>query len=171
MSGSARSDSDSTSPPLSASDAEEHHVRRSAVAPVLVLLGAVLLLAGFATPVMVFIDGQFGFERVVAAALGFLFLYVAFAARELARLRGRLLDLMEEVLKIFYGPNFRQEREAIDILVRAMASENDDVRRSSREHLVRLTGHDLGHEASAWSNWWSEHRSHFRSPQAGGKPS
>ncbi len=140
-------------------------------APILVLLGVVLLLAGFAAPVLVFIESQFGFERVAAAALGFLFLYVASVARELVRLRARLLDLMEDVLKIFYGPNFRREREAIDILVRAMESDNDDVRRSSREHLVRLTGQDFGDEPSAWSAWWNEHRSRFRAPQSGGKPS
>ena len=91
-------------------------------------------------------------------------MYAAWLTREQGRLRERILDLMEEVLKTFYGTNFRREREGIDILIRAMDSENASVRASSREHLMRLTGEDHGDDNSAWADWWADHRSTFRSP-------
>ncbi len=91
--------------------------------------------------------------------------------REQSRLRERFLDLMEEVLKIFYGPSFRRDRQAIDILVRAMDSDKQEVRASSREHLIRLTGQDLGEEFATWADWWAEHRATFRSPGLGVKDS
>ncbi|MFG0317259.1 MAG: hypothetical protein ACF8XB_08305, partial [Planctomycetota bacterium JB042] len=83
-----------------------------------------------------------------------------------ARVRGRMLDLMEEVLKVFYGPNFRRDRQAIDILVKAMESDNPSVRRSSAEHLKRLTGQDHGEDAAAWAGWWGAARAGYRSPDA-----
>lgn len=109
-------------------------------------------------------DDSIGFQRLVAAALALLFVYAAWLTRMQGRLREHMLDLLEDVLKVFYGPNFRREREAIDILVKAMDSENPSVRTASREHLVRLTGEDLGADGTAWADWWSDHRSTFRSP-------
>lgn len=135
----------------------------------LVLIGLFFLACTFSAGLFDFADRQFDFDRLAAAALGALFLYVAWVTRDLGRIRERLLDLMEEVLKIFYGPNFRREREAIDILVRALDSDSGEVRQSSRQHLVRLTGQDLGEDGTAWAEWWSDHRSTFRSPDLGAK--
>ncbi|MBI4878250.1 MAG: hypothetical protein HY812_01125 [Planctomycetes bacterium] len=154
---------------LAAEEDEPRKRRRAAAAPFLLPLGLLLLACAFSARALDFMDGQFGFERLVAGALGFLFLYVAWVAREQGRLRERLLDLMEEVLKVFYGPDFRRRRQAVDILVRAMESEDQKVRATSREHLVRLAGVDLGADAAAWSEWWAEHRSTFRSPESGEK--
>ncbi len=155
--------------PLAIEEDEPRRRRRAAAAPFLVLLGLLLLACAFSARILAFAAEQFGFERLVAGALGFLFLYVAWVAREQGRLRERLLDLMEEVLKVFYGPDFRRRRQAVDILVRALESEDLKVRATSREHLVRLTGVDLGADAAAWSQWWAEHRSTFRSPESGEK--
>ena len=145
-------------------DDERPHRSRVSIAPFLTGIGFLLLASGFSSAAYEFADEQFGIGRVLATASGFLFLYVAWLARGQARLRERLLDLMEEILKLFYGPNFRRDRQAIDILVRAMDSDNADVRRSSVEHLRRLTGQEFGDDRDAWVGWWSEARARFRAP-------
>lgn len=157
---------DSAVPSELAAAAEGRRPSRASLAPVLTVLGLLLLVVGFSSSALDLIDREFGFRRVLAAALGFLFLYVAWLAREQARVRERLLDLMEEILKIFYGPNFRRDRQAIDILVKAMESENADVRRSSAEHLTRLTGQEYGEDGGAWATWWESARSGYRAPEA-----
>ncbi|MBL8766492.1 MAG: hypothetical protein JNL94_03950 [Planctomycetes bacterium] len=129
--------------------------------PLAVLCAAFLLVAfhqGFAD----WIDGQFGLMRCYAAGLALLFAFVLGLFRSQTRLRERLLDLMEEVLKLYYGPNFRREREAVDILVRALDSEQETVRTVAMAHLQRLTGQAFD-DARAWRDWWAEHRSSFSS--------
>lgn len=148
-------------------EARPHRARGPSLAPVALLLGLCLVAAAILDFFADFLAQEIGLQRVLAGALGFLFLYVAWLARGQARLRERLLDLMEEVLRVFYGPDFRRERQAIDILVNAMESDSSSVRESSREHLIRLTGNDQGEDAVAWADWWDEHRSNFRSPKTG----
>lgn len=149
-------------PPL---DAERPHRQRGPSAvPVLLLFGFCFFGMALSTSFFERMDAMFGFQRLVATALGFLFLYMAWASKVIGRLRERLLDLAEEILKIFYGPDFRRERQAIAILIRAMESDNISVRRSSREHLMRLTGVDQGDDPAAWAQWWEFNRSTFRSP-------
>ena len=143
---------------------ERPHRAKVSIGPFLTVLGLLFLACAFSSEAYTFADEQFGIGRVLAAASGFLFLYVAWLARGQARLRERLLDLMEEMLKLFYGPNFRRDRQAIDILVKAMESDNEDVRKSSVEHLRRLTGQEFGDDRGAWDQWWSDARGGFRTP-------
>jgi len=143
-----------------------HKPRGYSLAPYLLLVGLLFLFMAFVAPVLEFVETHFGFRRLASASLGFLFLYVAWVAREHGRFRERVLDMVEGVLRIFYGSNFRQERQAIDILVNAMESETDSVRQNARQHLLRLTGEDFGADASAWSDWWAANRATFRSPAA-----
>lgn len=159
---------DPAGPDLLAPAADERPPPRAALAPVLTVVGLAFLVLGFSTAALSFVDEQVGFRRLVAAALGFAFLYLAALARSQARVRGRLLDLMEEVLKTFYGPNFRRDRKAIDILVKAMESDNPNVRRASAEHLRRLTGQDHGEDGAAWAAWWESARAGFRAPETPG---
>ncbi|MFH0944067.1 MAG: hypothetical protein V2A76_02615 [Planctomycetota bacterium] len=148
-----------------------HRARGVSPVPLLLILSAVFLGSALFSGFFGILDRSLGFQRLVAAALAFLFLYAAWMTREQGRVRERLLDLMEEVLKIFYGPNFRREREAIDILLKGLDSDSPQVRRSSLEHLNRLTRQDFGDDGAAWRAWWVEHRSTFRSPQSGAKNS
>lgn len=148
----------STAPPAPS------HRRKSASAPILVVAGLALVAAALVPGFMRWLDDQFGITRLLTIAVGVLCCFSAYLSRELFRLRARFLDLMEEVLKIFYGPNFRRDREAVDILVRAMSSPQSDVRKTAREHLVRLTGADHGSDAAAWESWWTETRATYRSP-------
>ena len=87
-----------------------HRARGVSPVPLLLVLSGIFLGSAFFTGLFGILDKALGFQRLVAAALGFLFLYAAWMTREQGRVRERLLDLMEEVLKIFYGPNFRRER-------------------------------------------------------------
>ncbi len=142
------------------------HRRKSASAPILVIAGLVLVVGALVPSAMRWLDEQFGMTRLLAIAVGVLCWFAAWLSRELFALRARFLDLMEDVLKIFYGPNFRRDREAVDILVRAMNSPQTDVKKTAREHLVRLTGADQGDDAARWESWWTEKRATFRSPGA-----
>lgn len=159
---------DGTDPGRVADDLRPHRPRGLSAVPLLVALGLAALGAAFVPSALPFLERNFGLARLGASALGLLFLYVAFLARDVGRLRERLLDLMEEILKVHFGPEFRRERQAIDILVKSMASERQEVRHTARGHLVRLTGQDQGADAAAWSSWWGEHRSSFRSQKAAG---
>ena len=160
---------DPTAGLLPPAEERPHRARGPSAGPLLVAFGLAFFAMALSTSFMATIEGMFGFQRLVATALGFLFLYTAWASRGVAHLRERLLDLAEEMLKIFYGPDFRREREAVDILIRAMASDKESVRRSTREHLVRLTGQDLGEDQDAWARWWESNRSTFRAPPPRGE--
>lgn len=144
-------------------DAPRPHRARGAgpIVPLALLCVAFLAIA-FHRGLAEWVDAQFGLMRCYAAGLALLFAFVLGLFRAQARLRERLLDLMEEVLKLYYGPNFRREREAVDILVRALDSEQESVRSVAMTHLQRLTGQSFG-EARAWRDWWAEQRSTFSS--------
>lgn len=145
-----------------AADDRPHRARGPSARPVLAGFGLVFLLAAFWPAALRVIDENFGIVRLISAALGFGFLYLVTVSREVARTRERLLDLMEQVLKLFYGPNFRRDRQAVDILVRGMRSSDVGVQRSSLQHLRRLTGEDKGDDPDAWEEWWLSARSTFR---------
>lgn len=143
-------------------DERPHRPRRSAWRWFLVLLGAVFLFLAFSRSFHAWVDRQLGLSRVFALGMAVLFFYVAFLGFDIGRLRERLLDLAEQILRVFYGPNFRRERQAVDILVRALRSDDPGVRATSLSHLKRLTGQDLGDNAEAWDEWWQAHRATFR---------
>lgn len=48
--------------------------------------------------------------------------------------------------------------EAVPILIRALDSQDADVREKAHKNLVRITGRtELGAERSAWERWWATH--------------
>ncbi|MCC7171802.1 MAG: hypothetical protein IT459_15255 [Planctomycetes bacterium] len=142
--------------------ARPHRPRGLGSALPLAVLGLAFALIAFHGGFAEWVDTQFGLMRCYAAGLALLFVFVLGLFRAQARLRERLLDLMEEVLKLYYGPNFRREREAVDILVRALDSEQETVRTVAMGHLQRLTGQAFD-DARAWRDWWADHRSSFSS--------
>ncbi len=58
-------------------------------------------------------------------------------------------------------------RASVDILIRALASDDDDTRDKAHKHLVRLTGKNLPAETALWERWWQENRDKFKGAAEG----
>jgi hypothetical protein len=55
----------------------------------------------------------------------------------------------------------RDDRAAVDVLVRALSSDDPAVREKAHRNLLRLTGQDLPLDAEAWRSWWATARDGF----------
>jgi len=54
------------------------------------------------------------------------------------------------------------KREAVDILVKTLQSDDEKARRTAVGQLVRLTGQEaLGEDVAAWEKWWADNRERF----------
>jgi hypothetical protein len=89
---------------------------------------------------------------------------------ESIRMRAHMSELVG-VLRGLMGrsgkpPTADVKREAIDILVKSMRSDNPGVRRTAYAQLRNLTGQELGEDAHAWEEWWGRHRATFGAPEA-----
>lgn len=126
------------------------------------LLALCLFLVGFVEPVRQRLLPGDALVRFLAVSVGFLALVAGSLLLDLARTRARLLPALEELLRAFYGESFRQDREAVDILVRALESEDPTARAAALRNLERLTGQAFGEDVDAWRRWWEANRSTFR---------
>ena len=137
------------------------------------LLALLLFLVGLVGPVRRWLLPGDTLVRFLAVAVGFLALVVGSVALDLARTRARLLPALEEVLQALWGESFRQDRQAVDILVRALESEDPTARAAALRNLERLTGQAFGEDTEAWRRWWEANRSSFRradsSPERSGR--
>lgn len=128
-------------------------------------VGAPLILLGLAglvwferwLPGRAWIAEQFGDDAVLRFALGCVCVYAAVLVVE----RQQMGALFQQVLGQFRRFHESQGRlrsagdgaaraEAIRILVAALRSDEAEVRRSARENLTRLLGHDHGEDPAAW---------------------
>lgn len=55
----------------------------------------------------------------------------------------------------------RDDKAAIDVLVRALGSREASTREKAHKHLKRLTGQDLPEDPDAWNRWWNANREAF----------
>lgn len=107
---------------------------------------------------------------LVSAGAGCAFLLAAGLAVEKDRLRVRMAELMEGMNDLLYGKDHRRDREAIEILLRSLASEDPETRATAHKHLVRLTGQQFAADPKVWESWWAAHQrtwSRAVSPPAG----
>jgi len=105
---------------------------------------------------------RFGLDRIVGFVVGFQFLYIAFLTRDRFRLQRLTAATFEALQKLIYGPDYRKQREAVDLLVRAVGTKNEAARRVAVEKLEELTGQSFGEDRGAWQRWWEANRSRFR---------
>ncbi|MBN1420152.1 MAG: hypothetical protein JXP34_15340 [Planctomycetes bacterium] len=118
---------------------------------------AALLLFGplFGRSWEIFID-RVGEPVLLRICLGFLFLVVGIdllRRRAEAALRPRAAVSPQE-----------RRRQAIDILLRSLDSDREEIRTQALRYLRQLTGTDQGEDPDAWRTWWRENRSTFRFP-------
>lgn len=102
--------------------------------------------------------------RLAVAALGF---YVLLLWGESLRLHGMLTGVLQ-ALRDFdrgqgrdpaAGRNPKARLEAARLLIAALASDDPEIRATSRHNLQRLAGKDLGADPAAWRSWLAEQES------------
>ena len=96
--------------------------------------------------------------RVVVAtlclALGLLLVQVRSLRRDLLTMDALLDDVR-------FGVGTKRDRDAIDILVRALRAPDAHAREAALRTLKKISGVDLGDEPGEWEKWWSGARSTF----------
>jgi Arc/MetJ family transcription regulator len=74
----------------------------------------------------------------------------------------RLVD--EMLADVLFGAGTKRDREAVDILVRALKSPDPAARESSLRMLRKISGLELGEDPKAWEEWWTVARATFTRP-------
>jgi hypothetical protein len=64
----------------------------------------------------------------------------------------------------------RDDRAAVDVLVRALASPDPDVRAKAHRNLLRLTGQGFPADPVAWRKWWDVARESFPANRGSADP-
>lgn len=113
---------------------------------------------------------RLGQDFVMRFCLGVLSLYVLLLWGESLRLHAMLTAVLKAMQD--FGRARRDEAaggegkrlEAVRLLVAALETQDAGVRRSSREHLARLVGQDLGDDPSAWRQWLEKQDAQRRGP-------
>ena len=106
---------------------------------------------------------SFGEAAVLRFVTGLLCVYMVMLVAE----RHRMERNFKEVLAAFRefhsgsrseaaGDQDAAQREAVEILVAALESPDEEVRTTSLRHLERLTGHSLGGDPEAWRSWLAQ---------------
>ena len=118
----------------------------------LLALGAYLVLSPEALP---------GSPLLARCAIGVLFVVVGMLLAEVSRLRTHFGALISALQAGVSGGTKRDDRAAIDVLVRALTSDDPDVRIKAHRNLVRITGQKLTMDPAAWQAWWAGARETF----------
>jgi|SoiMethySBSTD1v2_1073268.scaffolds.fasta_scaffold2946595_2 hypothetical protein len=101
---------------------------------------------------------HFGPDGVLRFVTGLLCVYVVLLVIERQRMQRDFKEVLD-AFRTFHSEargtrsDAVAQREAIEILIGALASSDPVVRESSAQHLRRLTGQDLGPDAAAWRRW------------------
>lgn len=133
----------------------------------LVLVALMFGLAGY----FVFVPPP-GFEDSIAHRITIPFILVACAYMVLENLRTRIhLAQLVGALRSLMGrtgtpPTPEVKREAIEILLKSLRSDNETARQAAARQLANLTGEDFGEDAKAWEAWWAQNKADFGKPQA-----
>ena len=99
-----------------------------------------------------------GDTALVAIGVGCAFLLASRQVLEHRRMRVRTAELMEGLNDLLYGKDHRRDRDAIQILLTTMDSEDSSARAAAHKHLVRLTGQHFAADAKVWRSWWGAHQ-------------
>jgi hypothetical protein len=129
------------------------------------LAGAVLQLALLVLAVYVAVspDAFPGATTAARAGIVALAFSTIFLLLEVERLRVQVRTITVIAASALGGVP-RDDKVAIDVLIRALSSEDAGVRDKAHKNLVRLTGQDLPPDAEAWQSWWETAREGFKRP-------
>jgi len=115
-----------------------------------------------------------GRQRVLSFGLAAAFTLFAAHSMEKNALRVRVAELMEALNQLLYGKDYTRDREAIELLVRALEGTDGHSRETAHRHLVRLTGLQFAPDPFVWRAWWSANEKTWTSRAASrgeGEPS
>ena len=92
-----------------------------------------------------------------------LFVACAFLLGEVNRLRAHMRALIQLLKGGVAAAKVaeRDDRAAVDVLVRALSSNDADVRAKAHRNLLRITGQGFGPDPAAWTKWWEAARESF----------
>lgn len=103
-------------------------------------------------------------RRVLETALAVSCIVSAWLVFRVRRM-GRKMCAVEELLAdVRFGPGTKRDRDAVDILVQALRVSDEGARTTALRTLRKISGLDLGEDASTWEEWWSVARSTFVRP-------
>ncbi len=119
-------------------------------------LGAALVVVSFSSTLETWVQTRLGGLRLFAFIMGFSLIFQGMMLRELRGVRQRNLLLMQTMLA-FKERLSSKSPDAMEILVGALKSGDEQVRTLARRELVRLTGKTFSQD-NDWEKWWREHR-------------
>jgi len=96
-----------------------------------------------------------GKDALLGVGLGVAFVLLAVLSREKNALRVQVAELMEGLNQLLYGKDYTRDRQAIELLVRALEGTDAHARETAHRHLVRLTGLQFAPDPFVWRAWWS----------------
>ena len=139
-------------------DERPHPIVRIVDVSLLLAVALVVVLLVFGPRIGQSPEDQASLLRVVAAALCLVLLFLLFQVRELRR---KVL-VMDHVLDdVRFGAGTRRDRDAVDILIRALRTPDPEVRETAQRTLRKLCGQDLGPSPEVWEAWWKASRATF----------
>jgi hypothetical protein len=94
---------------------------------------------------------------LASAVAGFLWLEIRQTRRELRRLHFLLDDVR-------FGAGTERDRDAVDILVRAVEGTAGPARETALRTLRKISGMEFGDDPRAWREWWTAARATFVRP-------
>jgi hypothetical protein len=110
-------------------------------------------------------DALPGAPLFTRAALLMLFVSVAILLGEMGQLREHM-GMLLKVLRAGAGQGKRDDRDAIDLLIQGLSSQDASTREKAHHHLKRLTRQDMPAKPELWQAWWAAHRESY-APEGG----
>jgi hypothetical protein len=102
-----------------------------------------------------------GRDRLQGLGIAVAFFVLAAQSWEKSQMRVQQAETLEALHQLLYGKDFRRDREAIEILLTALESDNADNAKSAYAHLVRLTGQNFAQDPKVWRSWWEANKRAF----------
>ncbi len=99
--------------------------------------------------------------HVTQMVLTIVSLSVVYLWVETRRLRRRLGGLAELLDDVRFGSGARRDREAVDILVKALRAPDARAKETALRTLRKISGYDFGEDPATWEAWWKASRPTF----------
>ena len=104
---------------------------------------------------------SFGSTTVLRFVVGLACVFACIQVLEQRRLEFLFKQMLEQLRgfrdqQVARSDDPGAREDAVRILVSALESADEHVRKTAREHLTRLCGKDLGAEPAAWAKWVRE---------------
>jgi hypothetical protein len=100
-------------------------------------------------------------STILRVLIGILFVFVAALMVQTNSARRETGEVYQALNMLLYGKNYRRDREAIRILLKALPSKDMDVSINAWKNLKELTGQNFARDAQVWESWWVANEKRF----------